>query len=463
MKRIALLLLLLLPGACRDTSEFGLLKERVADLQQQALQDDTAWNLLESLTSEVGPRMGGSDGDAKAVAWARAAMQELGFDRVWLEHVEFPRWVRNHESAQLLSGQPVTLDITALGGSPGTSGALQAEVVRFEHLEALEAAGPDAVSGKIAYIGERMVRSMNGSGYGKTVRQRSRGPFVAARKGAIGLLIRSAGTDMDGVPHTGMISSSEPGDPVPSAALSHPAADRLEAAFDEGAPVTVELNLDCGWDGNAVSQNVIGEFDGSGDTGRYVIVGGHLDSWDLGTGAVDDGSGVAITMAAATLVARQPQRPLHGTRVVLFANEEQGVYGGKAYASMHANQLDRHVLGSESDLGSGRIFQFTTRVNEASEPAIDQLAQLLASLDIPRKRESLANGGADIGQMRKLGMPVIDLRHDATHYFDLHHTRNDVLENVDPSDIRFNVAAYVTLIEWAASNAQPFGPVAPSP
>ena len=459
MNRFALLAVLLVLSACGD-SENRALKNTVSGLQKKALQDDTAWQLLESLTTEVGPRMGGSEGDAKAVAWARENMLELGFDRVWLEFVEFPRWVRNSETGTLLDDELTELDLTALGGSPGTDEALQGEVVYFANLEALEAADPATVEGRIAYVGERMERHRSGKGYA-TVRQRSRGPYVAARKGAIALLIRSVGTDYDGVPHTGMISSTEEGDPVPSAALSHPSADLLEAALQDGTAV-VEMNLDCGFDGKAVSQNVIGEFDGSGDSGEFVMVGGHLDSWDLGVGAIDDGTGVVITMAAAKLVADQEQRPARGTRVVLFANEEQGVYGGKAYAVAHADELDTHIIGAESDFGSGRFYQFKSRVSAESAPQIEALEDLLSPLNIPYNSESLASGGADIGQMRKLGMPVIDLNHDGTKYFDLHHTRNDTLDKVDPADIQFNVAAYATFIHWAASSNAVFGPVAPS-
>ncbi len=397
MIRNALLVAVLILSGCGESSESSALKDSVEDLQAKAMQDQTAWHLLESLTTEVGPRMGGSEGDAKSIAWAREHMQELGFDRVWLEFVDFPRWVRNSEKAMLTGVQAQVLDVTALGGSPGTGGAVQGEVVHFENLEALEAATPETVEGKIAFISERMSRSQDGTGYGITARQRSRGPFVAARKGALALLIRSVGTDHDGVPHTGMISSSEPGDPLPSAALSHPSADLLAGLFGAGEPVSVELDLDCGFDGRAVSQNVIGEFDGSGDNGEFVVVGGHLDSWDLGTGAIDDGTGVAITMAAAKLVADQVPRPRRGTRVVLFANEELGVYGGKAYAAAHAGELDSHIIGAESDLGSGKIYQFRSRVSEESAPLIAELEDLLSPLNIPLNTQALASGGADLG------------------------------------------------------------------
>jgi hypothetical protein len=461
MIRFAVLAVVLILAGCGGSYDSSALRESVGDLQAKAFEDQTAWALLESLTTEVGPRMGGSEGDAKAVAWAVENMEALGFDRVWTEPVEFPRWVRRHESGKLLGSDEQVFDLTALGGSPGTAGTLQGEVVAFSNLEALEAAAAESVKGKIVYIGERMERHRDGAGY-KTVRQRSRGPAAAAGKGATALLIRSVGTDYDGVPHTGMISAATEGGLVPSAALSHPSADLLEQALQSGDPVAVELDLDCGFDGLAVSHNVIGEFDGGAANGEFVMVGGHLDSWDLGVGAIDDGTGVSITMAAAKLVADQESRPARGVRVVLFANEEQGIYGGKAYASTHGSELDTHIIGAESDFGSGRFYRFKSRVKPEAAPQLALLEELLAPLNIPYYSESPASGGADIGQMRKLGMPVIDLSHDGTEYFDLHHTRNDQLDRVDPADLQFNVAAYASFIQWAASTDARFGPVEPS-
>ena len=271
MIRYAFLVSLLVLTGCRDSSGAFDLHSSVADLQAQALSDDTAWLLLESLTTEIGARMGGSKADARAVAWARTKMNEMGFDRVWLEHVDFPLWLRNAETARLIAPSPHPLDVTALGGSPGTGGAIRGEVIHFENLEALETATHEIVEGKIVFISERMERSRDGSGYGKTVRQRSRGPFVAAARGALALLIRSVGTDADGVPHTGMISGSQPGTPVPSAALSNPSADLLASFLTKTGPVIVELDLDCGFNGRGVSQNVIGEFDGSKDSGGFLV------------------------------------------------------------------------------------------------------------------------------------------------------------------------------------------------
>jgi len=433
--------------------------ELVARLQNEALNSDMAWDLLASLTSEVGPRMAGSEADARAVSWAVDKMRSLGFDRVWTEPVSFPRWLRNHENARVLSPYPQGLAVTALGGSPSTNGPLEGEVIRFGTLKELEAAATDAVHGKIVFLSQRMQKTREGTGYGETVVNRSRGPFVAAQKGALALLIRSVGTDSDRLPHTGMMSGSESGDRVPSAALSNPDADNLMIMLGHSEPVRVRLELDVGFDGEATSYNVVGEYDGSEALEQRVLLGAHLDSWDLGTGAIDDGAGVAIVLAAARMVADLPERPKHGTRVVLYANEEQGVYGGKAYATQHQNDLGNYLVGAESDLGADRIYRFKTRVLPSAETVIDALANYLVNLGIEYEAGEPAGGGADVGQMRKLGMPVIDLDQDASRYFDLHHTANDTLDKVDQDSLRQNLAAWVTMLYVTADSTVAFGPV----
>ena len=431
----------------------------VVQLQKDALASDLAWNLLASLTSEVGPRMGGTEADERAVKWAVDKMHRLGFDRVWTEPVTFPRWVRTGESAEVLSPGAQSLAITAIGGSPSTGGPLEGELIQFDTLEALQAAAVEDVQGKIVFLSTRMRKTREGAGYGETVVNRSRGPFVAAAKGASALLIRSVGTDNDRLPHTGMMSGSEPGDRVPTAAVSNPDADNLMIMLKRQAPVIVRMDLDVGFDGEATSYNVVGEFDGSEDFKERTLLGAHLDSWDLGTGAVDDGAGVAIVLAAAKMVANLAERPGHGIRVVLYANEEQGVYGGKAYAKLHESDLGSHLLGAESDLGSDRIYRFKTRVLPQAEPVINKLAKHLKTLGIEHEGAELAGGGADVGQMRELGMAVIDLNQDASRYFDLHHTANDTLDKVNPEHLRQNLAAWVTLVYLTANSTVAFGPV----
>jgi carboxypeptidase Q len=508
LKRIVLILaigLVTLSAGCQSIAPYDHEADIVVEqLQQDAMSSDLAWDMLASLTSEVGPRMAGTPADKLAVRWAIKKMKDLGFDRVWTEPVKFPRWVRTSESAEVFYTTPPeplaadaseaekrwrkrirlkkpvgqTLAITALGGSPSTHGRLEAELVQFDTLAALEAASVEDVENKIVFISTRMRKSREGTGYGETNINRTLGPFVAATKGALALLIRSVGTDNDRLPHTGMMSGSEPGGRVPSAAVSNSDADNLMLMLTGSEPVVVRMNLDVGFTADkytedseeyysadkgaeATSFNVIGEFDGSSDLAEFVLLGAHLDSWDLGTGAVDDGAGVALVMAAAKMVADLPVRPNYGLRVVLYANEEQGIYGGKAYANLHELELGSHLIGAESDLGADRIYRFKTRVSPAAEPVIAQLTRHLEKLGIERDESSEAGGGADVGQMGKLGLPLVDLNQDASRYFDLHHTANDTLDKVDPENLRQNLAAWVTLVYLTANSTIPFGPVNP--
>jgi len=245
---------------------------------------------------------------------------------------------------------------------------------------------------------------------------------------------------------------------VPSAAISNPDADLLESILQAGKPVRLEMNLDCGFDGAATSYNVIGEIAGAEQDSGYIALGAHLDSWDLGTGAIDDGAGVTIVMAAAKLIADMPNRTRRGLRVILFANEEQGGYGGREYVRMHRHELELHVAGAESDLGSGRVIQLSATVSDQARPAVEELAKALAPLGISYDASVMASGGADVGALGKLGMPLFDLHQDASLYFDVHHTANDTLDKVDEGELRQNVAAWVTLAWFLADSEFTFGP-----
>jgi len=455
--------------------------KQAATLRDEVLARNEAYTLVESLTTEVGARPGGSEADARAVAWAQAAFKSLKFDRVWIEPVTFPRWVRRHESGAVLAPFPHPLALTALGGSRGTGKRpLEAEIVEFTDFAALQAARAEDVRGRIVYIGNRMQRTPDGAGYGAANPARSEGAVAAAKLGAVGLLIRSLGTDDDRLPHTGQgirrdkmladpeamatVAKTRSGlpifeTPIPAAALSNPDADLLQRLLERGKPVRVRLDLDVGFDGEYTSQNVIGEVTGSERPEEIVLIGAHLDSWDLGTGAIDDGAGVAITMAAAHALVRREIRPRRSIRVVAFANEEQGVYGGEAYARAHASELVKHVLVAESDLGADRIYQLDTRVGAGALGAIDQMMQVLAPLGIVRGGNA-ATGGADTGLMVQAGVGAIELRQDATRYFDLHHTANDTLDKIDPKQLNQNVAAYAVMIFLAAQAEVSFVPAA---
>ena len=457
----ALTLLFSLPLQAQQPTRIGDdAMARAATLRERALADDTGWKVVESLTTEVGPRLAGSEADARAVEWAKAKFKALGYDKVWTEPVTVPKWERRSESARVLGGNAQVLHVTALGGSPG--GKVEAEVVRFESLEALEKATPGSLAGKIAFIDYRMTRAKDGRGYGPGSRVRTGGPSAAIRGGAIAYVMRSAGTDSHRNPHTGITRFDEGLTPIPSAALSLPDADQLARLVALG-PVKIALDLDCGWDGEYTSQNVIGEMTGRSKPDEVVVIGGHLDSWDLGTGAIDDGAGVAIGMAAGHLIGQLPkaQRPARTIRVIAFANEEQGLYGGRAYAQKYAADIRKHQLGAESDFGAGRIYAFAAKTPDYAKDAVARIAQALGPLGIEH-REDGDGCGPDLSPFNAIGMACAGLSQDGTDYFDLHHTPDDTLDKIDPKALAQNVAAY-TVFAFLAADAQGDFGSAPKP
>jgi len=430
-------------------------------LRDRALGDDTGWKIVESLTTEVGPRLAGSEADARAVQWAVAKFKQLGFDKVWTEPVTFPQWERRSEHGEVLGAHSQRLQLTALGGSPG--GTVEAEVVRFPDLAALQAAPAGSLAGRIAFVDYRMQKFRDGHDYGNGGGIRRNGPSAAIRAGAVAFLMRSAGTDSHRMPHTGTTHFDDGLAPIPAAALSAPDADQLTRLL-ELAPTQVRVALDCGWNGTATSANVIGEITGSKRPREVVLIGGHLDSWDPGTGAIDDGAGIGITMAAAKLIADMPRHPARTIRVVAFANEERGLYGGNEYAKRHAAEVARHAIAAESDFGAGRIYGFDAHVADAAKPAIRQIAAVLAPLGI----EYMAGKGdpeSDIGPSTENGVAWAWLGHDGTNYFDLHHTADDTLDKIDPKALAQNVAAYAVFTYLAASADGDFGsaPKPPAP
>jgi len=418
--------------------------ETAIQLRDAALESDLAWQIVEDLTTEVGPRMPGTEADLRGVEWMKQRFEDLGFDRVYLEPVSYPLWERHHESARVISPNEQIVRVTALGGSIGTNGEMHGEVVFFESIEALAAADVSEVEGKIAYISKRMEKTIDGAGYGPVVAGRSAGARVAGEKGAIAVVIRSVGTDSDRFPHTGMMRYDESIPKIPAAALSNPDADQLERLLERGS-VELALNLEVGFTGEFHSHNVIAEVTGSRWPEEIVLIGGHLDSWDLGTGALDDGAGVALTTAAAAMLLDEDKRPGRTVRVVAFANEEQGLIGAYHYAEAHGDNLDNHFVGSESDFGAGRIWRFDTGVNDDVLPQYEAAFTVLEPLGIERGVLQ-SGGGPDIIPMKELGMQTFRLMQDGTDYFDYHHTENDTLDKIDPEVLQQNLAAWVSMV-----------------
>jgi hypothetical protein len=428
-------------------------------LRDKAMHDDTGYRIVESLTTEIGPRMAGSDADQRARDWAMAKFKALGYDKVYTEQVKFPLWVRRSEHGAIVAPFPQPLVLTALGYSSGTpKGGLTAEVVKFDSLDALKAADPASVKGKIVYIGYRMHRAKDGHDYGMGSAVRTAGPPIAAAKGAAGYLLRSVGTDADQrIAHTGVTGFRDPAKAIPAAALSNPDADQLERVLAYGKPVTLKLDLDCGVVGEYTGANVIGEITGRKHPDQVVAIGGHLDSWDPGTGAIDDGAGVAIAMAAGKLIHDMPQRPDRTIRVIAFANEEMGLWGGRAYADQHAGEVAKFQLGTESDFGAGPVWRMSASVKPEARNAIVQIANVLAPIGVAYDAKRPGGGGSDLSQMHGKGMAALTLTQDGTNYFDWHHTPNDTLDKIDPKQLAQNVAVYATFSYMAAQADGDFG------
>ena len=429
--------------------------EATAALREQALHHDTyAWDIVEGLTTEVGPRLAGTEAEARARAWAVRKLTSLGFSNVRVEEFDMPVWVRGEEKGEILAPFPQPLALTALGNSGATPArGIEAEVIGFPTMAALEAAPAEAVRGRIVFVTHRMGKTQDGSHYGYFGAARRQGPSVASAKGAAAIVIRSIGTDSHRFPHTGVQAWAEGVKPIPAAALSNPDADQLERILARGQKVKVRLLLTPRQIGTHKSGNVIAEVPGRDPSAGIVLVGGHLDSWDLGTGAVDDGAGVAIAAAAAKRImdAGGARRTI---RVVWFGAEEVGLFGGNDYRKRHGQEL--HASATESDFGADRIWRVDFSLPGAAAAVADRVEAALAPLGIARGRTP-AQGGPDIGALVNGGVPAVTLNQDGTDYFDLHHTHDDTLDKIDPAKLRQNVAAYTAMIAVVADAPENWG------
>jgi carboxypeptidase Q len=409
-----------------------------------ASEPPSAFAIASSLARDVGPRLAGSEGDARAVAWAERTMTRLGLSSVRREPVAVPVWRRKTERAEMEeNGTRTPLAITALGWSHGTRPeGITAEVATFDSLDALAAAPASEVEGKIVFCNVRMERTPTGAGYGKAVGVRSRCATEAEKKGARAAVIRSVGTDESEFPHTGAMRID--GSKIPAGALSTVSAKRLaDAALRGRTSLTIVLETEHAE--KKPSANVIGEVRGTKRPDEIVLVGAHLDAWDLGQGAVDDAAGVGIALAAAARIALSPgERTL---RVVLFAAEENSLAGGKAYAEAHASE--RHVAAMELDSGTGKPTEVRVR---SGRPVTLPIIPGVPSSTQP------ADGGADISPLRARGVPMLDVRQDLSEYFDIHHTAADRIEALRAPELEEVTRAAETLLRFATGNVD-FGVV----
>ena len=418
-------------------------------LRDAALNGNASYKILESLTTEVGPRMAGTPADARAVAWAEAKFKELGFDKVWKEPVTFQSWKRGAESAEIVAPFPQPLFVTALGKSVGTpAGGITADVVRFATLDALKAAAPETVKGKIVFIDHKMLSHKD---YGLVGAGRRSGAPEAAKKGAIAIVIRSVGTDSHRFPHTGVMGYEDKVVKIPAAAMSNADADMVARMIGRGKPVRLHLTLGSADGPTYTSYNVIGEITGSELPDEHVIIGGHLDSWDLGTGAIDDGAGVAITMGAAEFIKRQGLKPKRTIRVVLYANEEAGLLGGAQYALAHKDQVGKIQAAAESDSGQGPVIEFNSYVRPEALNLVKQMHTVLAPLGVAMGNND-AHPGPDMGVLKSAGAASFGLTEKGDDYFDLHHTPDDTFDKIEPARINQSTTAFA-VFAWLSAQA----------
>ena len=312
------------------------------------------------------------------------------------------------------------------------------------------AAPPGSLAGKIAVVTQRMVRAQDGSGYGATNPIRRSGPSEAAKRGAIAYLLRSLGTDSHRLPHTGALNYENGTPRIPAAALAIPDAEQLERLTALG-PVRIRLLLTPTVHENAPSWNVVGEIKGADRPDEIVLIGGHLDSWDLGTGATDDGAGMAITFGAARLIAGLPRRPSRTIRVVLFGAEEMD-FSGAAYAKAHEGEADKIVIAGEADFGARTVYSVQLPPGAAGSDFGRTLGRIIAPLGANIDRRPALGSGEDVRELQAAGVPVASLRQDGLDYFDIHHTADDTLDKIDPKELDQAVAIWSAFTYLAAAS-----------
>lgn len=419
-----------------------------------------AWDIVEGLTTEIGPRLAGSEAEDRARDWGAEKLKSLGFENVKVEEFRTLTWQRGPEHARLVAPYAQPLAITALGFSvPTPQEGLTADLVYFPTLSALQAAPAGSLKGKVAFIDHAMMATQDGSGYGPYGDVRRRGPTVASQKGASAVVIRSAGTDSHRNPHTGVTVFADGVTPIPAGAVSNPDADLIARIARRGKPMRIDLKLLGKPAPDSLSGNVVADLPGRDPSLPIILVACHLDSWDLGTGAIDDGAGCGIVTAAA-LDAQKGGKTLRTIRVLWSGNEEMGIMdgGGDHYASLHGGE--RHAIAMESDFGADRVWQLRMSLADSNKGLGEKVASALWPMGVV-PHPGPAQGGADVDAIiQKQNLAVIDLGQDGSHYFDLHHTPDDTLDKIDPAMLQQNVDAWAAVLKVIANEPGPIATVA---
>jgi carboxypeptidase Q len=437
---LVLPLLVFSPDTHAQTSPSWLAeyREPAARLIGEAVSDAFAWRRLAVLTDAIGNRLSGTPQLERAIQWAADEMKRDGLENVHTETVMVPRWVRGHESAEIVEPARHLIVMLGLGGSIGTpADGVEADVAIVHSFEELDASAT-AIKGRIVLF------NVPYTNYGETVRFRSSGASRAARHGAVAMLVRSIGPNGLRLAHTGALQYADDAPKIPAAAITSEDADRLQRMADRGGRVAVRLKMDAHFDPDAQSANVVGEIRGREKPDEVVVVSGHLDSWDVGAGATDDGGGCVVTWDALRIMRKLNLRPRRTVRVVLWTNEENGGRGGQAYRDAHRAELGKHVLMLESDGGVFRPLGFGFTGGESARQTVKTIATLLTGIAADEIMAS--GGGADIGpSVQEAHMPSMSLEVDGSKYFLIHHTAADTIDKIDPGEMAKCAAAIAVM------------------
>jgi carboxypeptidase Q len=432
-----------------SASGFGqdsLVLSRISD---NILLEGTCYENLRVLCKTVGHRLSGSPQAAMAVNWGLETLKAAGADSVWLQPVEVPKWVRGEEALQLQLGKDtsfITVPALSVGNAVGTDGkVLEAPIIMVPDFETLEQLRGEEVKGKIVFFNYRFRQELVNTlhGYSDATQYRWNSANYASAKGALAVIVRSVSTGLDDLPHTGTLRYDENLRPIPSMTIGNSTADRLEAACRKQT-VLARMRSTCRMEGAVLSHNVIGEVRGTTYPDEIIVAGGHLDSWDQGEGAHDDGAGCVQAIEIIRTFKALNIQPKRTVRVVLFMNEENGLKGGGAYADSAVARKEKHIFALESDLGGFPPRGFSLGMTEEQKQRLRTYAPLLFPYGVYDFTQN--GGGADIGPLQRMGVPAAGLLPDGQRYFDLHHTDQDVFETVNHRELKLGAIAMTALV-----------------
>ncbi|MFZ5554323.1 MAG: M20/M25/M40 family metallo-hydrolase [Bacteroidota bacterium] len=456
MKKLFPLLFLISWLNSKSSTEDSLMLRKIYDA---ALTQSECYENLRYLCKKIGHRLSGSPQAQKAVEWGKSVMDRYSLDKVWLQEIMVPHWVRGSVEKGIVTIQPnpkgidgkqkvQNIKLTALGGSVGTNGKMQAEIIEVQHVDELKALGEEKIKGKIVFFNrpfeDKLINTFQA--YGGCVDQRSTGPSIAASYGAKAVLVRSMTHSHDNHPHTGALSYKDSLPKIPAAAVSTETADLLSSELQKGNKVFATLELSCKMLEDVKSYNVIGEIKGSEFPDQYITIGGHLDSWDIGEGAHDDGAGIVHSMEVLHLLKVTGYKPRHTIRVVLFMNEENGLRGGKKYAEEAESKKEKHYVAIESDRGGFVPRGFSVQGSNEQLEKIRTWTTLFKPYEVHMFEKGY--GGADIGPLKKYDENILLLGFipDSQRYFDHHHAETDVFESVNKRELELGAAAITAMV-----------------